>query len=76
MLEAFEVIVVLSLIGLNVFQAVHWSRQVQTLVDKLMSRNYAEYSTLAQPKEQVQKVRPPMEPELPDDLRVLQGFNA
>lgn len=31
------------LLGFNIFQIWYWSRQVQRLVDKLMSRNYAEY---------------------------------
>src|ERR1700743_917258 len=33
----------LGLLILNVFQILFWGRQVQVLVDKLMSRNYAEY---------------------------------
>jgi hypothetical protein len=32
------------LIVLNVAQAAFWMRQTQKLVDKLMSRNYADYS--------------------------------
>lgn len=39
----------LILVALNVFQFWHWSKQVQCLVDKVMSKNYAEY---AQIKEQ------------------------
>lgn len=35
--------VIFVLLGLNVFQLVYWSRQVHKLVDKIMSRNYAEY---------------------------------
>lgn len=36
-------IFVFSLLGLNIIQFIFWSRQVQRLIDKLMSRNYAEY---------------------------------
>lgn len=39
----------LALLGLNVFQMVYWSRQVHKLVDKLMSRNYAEYVQINTP---------------------------
>lgn len=35
--------VALGLLALNAFQLVYWSRQTHKLVDKLMSRNYAEY---------------------------------
>lgn len=38
-----------GLLVLNVFQMVYWSRQVQKLVDKIMSRNYAEYVQATQP---------------------------
>jgi len=35
--------VVFFLVGLNLFQFWFWSKQNSRLVDKLMSRNYAEY---------------------------------
>lgn len=38
-----DILVVVGLLGLNVFQLVFWSRQTGRLIDKLMSRNYAEY---------------------------------
>ncbi len=38
-----ETVVILGLLGLNVFQLVWWSTQNHRLVDKLMSKNYAEY---------------------------------
>lgn len=38
-----ELAVICALILLNVFQFIFWARQVQRLVDKLMSRNYGEY---------------------------------
>lgn len=41
--------IIWGLVGLNVFQMVYWSRQVQKLVDKLMSRNYHEYVQTTQP---------------------------
>lgn len=41
--------VALGLIALNVYQFFFWSRQVQKLVDKLMSRNYAEYVQVTKP---------------------------
>jgi hypothetical protein len=42
-------IVIATLAGLNVFQLVYWSRLQSRLVDKLMSRNYAEYVQLSKP---------------------------
>lgn len=76
MVELIDVILVLSLIGLNVFQLVFWSRQVQQLVDKLMSRNYTDYSVAAKPKEVERRIQVPLAQDLPDDLRILNGFNA
>lgn len=32
-----------ALLALNVFQLWFWSRMVHALIDKLMSRNYADY---------------------------------
>jgi hypothetical protein len=36
-------LVVLTLLGLNVFQLLWWSRQMSKAIDKMMCRNYAEY---------------------------------
>lgn len=36
-------LVFISLILLNVFQFVYWSREVQKLIDKLMSGSYVNY---------------------------------
>lgn len=33
-----------ALIGLNVFQTVYWSWQIHKLINKLMSRDYVQYS--------------------------------
>ncbi len=41
--------VIYALVILNIAQLVFWSRQVQKLVDKLMSRNYAEYVQVNNP---------------------------
>lgn len=38
-----EDIAIILLLLLNVFQFWFWSKQVQSLIDKLMSKNYAEY---------------------------------
>lgn len=40
--------IVLSLIALNVWQHWFWSRYSGRLIDKLMSRNYAEYKQVEQ----------------------------
>ncbi len=61
------------LTALIVFQQVYFMRQIQKLVDKLMSRDFSEYQTAVTPKPpraKVQETAP-----LPEDLRVLQGFH-
>lgn len=44
-----EIVAITALVGLNVFQLVYWSRQVQKLVDKVMSRDYHTYQISKQP---------------------------
>lgn len=38
-------------LGVNFYQFRFWSRQVQVLIDKLMSRNYADYVYSQKPVE-------------------------
>ncbi len=58
---------------LNVCQTIYWSRQVQKLIDKLMSRNYADYSyTQLQAKAPQLPVASQLEENIPDtDLDTL-----
>lgn len=63
-----------SLLLLNVFQAVYWSRQVQKLIDKLMSRNYAEYVSLTNPPLPTVKVKSDLEVDERDVLAELNGM--
>lgn len=46
-------------LAVNVFQFIFWSRQVQKLVDKVMSRNYAEYDQISRPKRENKLQQPP-----------------
>lgn len=49
-----------------------YSREIHKLLDKLMSRDYQNYhTTVAPPKKEA---RAPEPFEVPEDLRVLQGF--
>ncbi len=41
--------IVITLVGLLVFQQVYFMRQVQKLLDKLMSRSYTEYKAAEKP---------------------------
>lgn len=76
-------LVILGLLGLNVFQIVYWSRQTHRLIDKIMSRNYAEYITVQ--KDQAtsfslpEKAKKEDLPEVDEDLERLNsqlaGFN-
>ena len=44
MIEYAFILLAFASMLLNVFQHIYWSGQVQKLIDKLMSRNYADYS--------------------------------
>lgn len=63
--------VIALLVGIVVYQQIFFTKQIQTLVDKLMSRSFNEYqSALKPPAPRVQ-----MSPEIPEDLRTLQEFS-
>ncbi len=69
-MELNSTIVSLGLLGMLCWQHWHYSRQIQKLIDKVMSRNYAEYQAVTNP--------PPPEPprinlndDPQEDLRVL-----
>ena len=68
---------VIVLILLNIAQFFFWSRQVQRLVDKLMSRNYAEYHQLQNPPEKMQPsgITIPLA-DVRQDLGALEGFGV
>ena len=57
----------LVIIALHIF----YSRQIQKLLDKLMSRDYREYHSVTAPPKKNERIELP---ETPEDLRVLQGF--
>ena len=64
--------IVLGLVILNVLQFVFWTWQINKLVDKLMSRNYAEYVSVTKPVEtSMSSVQLPVK----DDDDVLQDLN-
>lgn len=45
----FDWIAITGLLLLNAFQLVYWSRLQTRLIDRIMSRNYAEYVQLTKP---------------------------
>lgn len=57
------------LAGLLVFQQIYFMRQIQKLVDKAMSRDFAEYHRVTQPVPERPKL-PDYSPP-PEDLNVL-----
>lgn len=65
---------IVCLAGLNVFQLVYWSRQVQKLVDKLMSRDYHTYELSKQPVLTPPKPQAAEEPN--EDLAPLTDFGV
>ena len=68
---AIDLVVILTLVGLLVFQQVYFMRQVQKLLDKLMSRSYTEYKAAEKPTQRV-KVQ---ESIFPEDMGPLSEFN-
>lgn len=69
-----EIIAIAGLVGLNVFQLIYWSRQVQKLVDKVMSRDYHTYEISKQPFQVPPK---PIQPEdVMEDLSPLKDFGV
>jgi len=62
-------IIILSLVVAG--QQWFWSRQVQKLIDKIMSRNYAEYVQASAPPPAPSRI---MVPEEREDLGALQGI--
>jgi hypothetical protein len=69
--EMIAAIIIMS--GVIVYQQIFWSRQVQKLVDKLMSRSYTEYFQTQNPKPPVERFQIPEERE---DLGALQGLHT
>lgn len=64
----------LGLIAIIIFQQCFYLKQIQKLVDKLMSRSYMEYQQTNQPV--VTREVPQETPPLPEDLRTLQPFTV
>lgn len=62
--------VILVLVGVIVYQQHFFTRQIQTLVDKLMSRSFGEYQAVKNPP----PPRAQIPTDVPDDLRGLQEF--
>lgn len=59
--------IVLILVMINAIQTVYWSRMTHKLIDKLMSRNYAEYVQLEKLKSPVPNMRVEVPPEVESD---------
>lgn len=53
--------VLIVLAALNAFQFVFFAREIQTLIDKLMSRDFADYDRVKRPKPK--STSPRIEPE-------------
>jgi hypothetical protein len=79
MVEGILSLVSLSLIALNLFQLIYWSRQTHKLIDKLMSRNYPEYVQTQNLAAPLPKQQVTMEHVVDQDLdtlnQTLAGFN-
>lgn len=64
-----SVVTVLVLTGLIIYQQIVFMRQIQTLVNKVMSRSFTEYVRAKEPSVRVKVENAP-----PEDLRSLQEF--
>lgn len=64
--------VILTLVALVVWQQIFWARQVHDLVDKLMSKSFAEYRQARAPKEPKAPKAPVIE--VPEDMGSISGF--
>lgn len=67
-------LVIALLCALIVYQQWFWARQNQRLVDKVMSRNYAEYHAVQQAPAVTE--RGILVPDPLEDLNTLQGFGS
>lgn len=69
------ILIILALIGFGVFQHIHWSRECQKLIDKLMSRNYADYAYTKKHEQTLPATRASNQsyqvPEIDEDLAML-----
>lgn len=63
-------IVIAVLIGIVSAQQIFYMRQIQKLIDKIMSRSYTEYEKAKEPP----PVRVKVSNDIPEDLRPLQEF--
>ena len=61
-----EQTLVVILIAVILIQQVYWASQVHRLIDKLMSRNFAEYNSIVNPPKEETKV-PAQEPVTDDE---------
>jgi hypothetical protein len=72
-----EPVIIVALLGLNVFQLIYWSRQVHKLIDKLMSRNYADYQAWAnKPEVALPAPQVPLQFSVENDDEDLQRLNG
>ena len=63
-----------ALVALNIFQLIFWGFQVQRLVNKLMSRSYAEYDLVKRGPAPAQEFK--QDPESADEHDVLKELNG
>ncbi len=72
-----EAVILIGLLGLNIFQAIYWSRTTNQLIDKLMSRNYAEYAQIQSTRNHAQTdgIRLPDESETQEE-EILNEING
>jgi hypothetical protein len=66
------VLVNASLVAVVVFQQLFWARQVQKLIDKLMSKSFVEYTQCVEPKPIDQRERK-VQVEHSEDLGIISG---
>lgn len=61
-------LIIIGLLALNVFQMFFWGYQCQRLINKIMSRNYAEYNQIVNPPKAVEKIGPDVDDQINQEI--------
>ena len=64
------------LAGLNICQYLFWSRQVNQLLNKLMSRNYAEYVSIEKEIKAPAQIKMDLDPDVDEEKEILSELNG
>jgi hypothetical protein len=75
-MEIAVYLTIVVLAGLNICQYLFWSRQVNQLLNKLMSRNYAEYVSIEKEIASPPQVKMDLDPAIDEEKEILSELNG